>query len=91
MYFFGFTVPTKTKTSRKENFSLVTFAKICTYQIPIIFRPEPSFTPHQLSIHYRLERLHYYQHSGAHPLIQSLGNKNPTTHIQSTSSVFSLV
>ena len=58
MYLFGFPVSTITNTFSKETFNPCYFCQVRTHQIPIAFRPESSFTPHQLRIHYRLEGIH---------------------------------
>ena len=69
MYLFGFPVSTTTNTLPQGIFIPCYFCQVRTHQIPIAFRPELSFTPHQLSIHYRLEGIHYQQHCEAHPLV----------------------
>ena len=69
-------------------FHSLLFLPVRTLQIPIAFRPNSSFTPHQLSIHYRLEGIHYHQHSETHPLVHFFPNTNHPNHIKSTSSFF---
>ena len=63
MYLFGFPVSTTTNTLPKEIFIPSYFCQVRRHEIPIAFRPESSFSPHQLSIHNRLEGIHYHQHS----------------------------
>ena len=88
MYLFGFPVSTTMKTLPKEFFIPCYFCQVRTHQIPIAFWPETSFTTHQLSIHYRLEGIHYSQHSETHPLVQFFPNTNHPNYIKSTSSFF---
>ena len=88
MYFLGFPVSTTTNTLPKENFNPCCFCQIGTHHIPDAFRPESSFSPPQLSIHYRLEGIHYHQHSETHPVVQFFLNTNHQNHIQSTISFF---
>ena len=88
MYFIGFLISTTTNTLPKESFIPSLFCQVHTHQISIGFRPNSSFSPHQLSIHYRLEGIYYHQHSETHPLVQFLSITNHPKHIQSTSSLF---
>ena len=88
MYLFGFSLPITTNTLPKEIFIPCNFCQVRTQKFPIASRPESSFPPHQLSIHYQIEGIHYHQHSGTHPLAPFFPNANHPNHVQSTSSFF---
>ena len=91
VYHFGFLASTITNTLPKQILIPCYFCHVRTHQIPIAFRPESPFSLHQLSRDYRLEGIHYHQHSETKPLVQFFPNTNHPNHIRSTSSFFPIL
>ena len=87
-YVFGFRVSTSTNKLPKEIIIPCFFCQVRTHKIPIGFRSQSSFSPHQFSIHSRLEGIHYHQHCETRPPVQFFPNTNHPNHIQTTSSFF---